>query len=66
MAEKEEKEIKMSSYKVLRQLGWSGSTYKEGDTVEMEPRFAEFYLEAKVLEESKTTAKTTTKSEQPQ
>lgn len=52
MAEKE-KEIK--SYKVLRQLGWGGGTYKEGDTVEMEPRFAEFYLEAKVIEEAKAT-----------
>lgn len=62
-----EEEIKLKTYKVLRQLGWQGSTYALGDTVEMEPRFAEYYLEAKVLEEAKpTTTKTTTKSEQPQ
>ncbi len=42
-------ESNLKTYTVLSRLGWNGGTYNEGDTVEMEERFAEFYLEAKVL-----------------
>lgn len=45
-------EIEIKSYKVLKQLGWNKGVYVEGDTVEMEPRFAEYYLGEKVLEEA--------------
>lgn len=47
-----EEEIKLQTYKVLKQLGWKGGTYIEGDTVEMEPKFAEYYINEKVLEEA--------------
>lgn len=42
----------LKKYKVLKQLGWNKSVYAEGDTVEMEPRFAEYYISEKVLEEA--------------
>ncbi len=41
--------IETKSYEVLQQLGWNGKTYSVGDTVEMESRFAEYYLSEKVL-----------------
>lgn len=47
----------LKKYKVLKQLGWNKGVYAEGDTVEMEPRFAEYYINEKVLEESGTDAK---------
>ena len=45
-------EIELKSYKVLKQLGWQDTTYGEGETVEMEPRFAEYYVNEEVLEET--------------
>lgn len=44
--------IELKSYKVLKQLGWNKGVYAEGDMVEMEPRFAEYYVNEKVLEEA--------------
>lgn len=45
----------LKKYKVLKQLGWNKGVYVEGDTVEMEPRFAEYYINEKVLQDSSAT-----------
>lgn len=44
--------VQLKKYKVLKRLGWNKGIYAEGDTVEMEPRFAEYYINEKVLENS--------------